>query len=222
MNELLFFISIIVSFCLALSFYKLFGKLGLFVWVAIVSVIANIEVVKCVDIFGMPVTLGNSLYCSISLAVDILNEKYGGREARKSAWIGFCVMFSFVILTQISLLFVPNSIDITSSSLEVVLSTTPRMCIASMSCFLISNILDTYVFGWLRKKCQFLWIRVNISTIISQLLDSTLFFIIAFSFVLPLREIFILSITTYVIKVIITMCNTPFIYLGRKIKPLQL
>lgn len=222
MNEILFFISIIVSFCLALSFYKLFGKLGLFVWVAVVSVIANIEVIKCVDILGLPVTLGNSLYCSISLAVDVLNEKYGGSDARKSAWIGFFVMITFIILTQISLLFIPNSIDIASSALNTVLSTTPRICIASISCFLISNILDTYVFGWLKSKTRFLWIRVNISTLVSQFLDSMLFSVIAFLNVLSWNEVLILGITTYIVKVIITMCNTPFIYLARRIKPLKL
>ena len=221
MNEFYFLASILVSFSLVLLFYKLLGKLGLFLWIAIVAIIANIEVVKCVDIFGLPLTLGNSLYCALSLATDILNEKYGAKEARRSAWIGFLSLTTLVILTQISLLFTPNSSDFASDALATIFSTTPRLCLASLSCFLLSNLLDTYVFSWIKNKNKYLWIRVNGSTFVSQILDSFLFFVIAFAFVLPLSEIFILGVTCYIIKVVITMCNTPFIYLGRKIKPLS-
>lgn len=220
MNELIFFLSIAISYCLVLLFYKTLGKLGLFVWVAIIAVIANVEVIKCVDIFGMAVTLGNSLYCSISLATDILNEKYGGTEARKSVWIGFLALITFVALSQISLMFIPNELDVASDALNTVLSTTPRICFASLLCFVVSNILDTYVFSWLKKKSKFLWVRVNVSTILSQLLDSILFSIIAFTGIMSYSDVLILGITTYIIKVIITMCDTPFIYLSRKIKPL--
>lgn len=221
MNELIFFASIAISYCLALLFYKLLGKLGLFIWVAIIAVIANIEVIKCVDIFGLAVTLGNSLYCSISLATDILNEKYGAQQARKSVWIGFLSLITFVILTQISLLFIPNDVDFASSALYTIFSTTPRICFASLSCFVMCNILDTYVFSWLKKKSKFLWVRVNISTIISQFIDSMLFSLIAFTGLMSIKDVVTLGITTYIIKVVITMCDTPFIYWSRNIKPLQ-
>lgn len=221
MNELLFFISIVVSFLLVLLFYKVFGQKGLFIWIAITAVIANIEVVKCIDIFGLPVTLGNSLYCSISLATDLLNEKFGGREARKSAWVGFLSLVSLVILSQLSLLFIPNSSDFASDAMKTIFSTTPRLCIASLTCFLLSNVLDTYVFSWLKTKSKRLWIRVNVSTVISQFLDSMLFTILAFAGFLPFVDVLVLGATTYVVKVIITMCNTPFVYWGRKIKPLS-
>lgn len=221
MNELLFFLSIIVSYCLSLGFYKIFGKSGLFIWIAIVAIIANIEVIKCIDVFGMSITLGNALYCSISLATDILNEKYGAKEARKSVWIGFLSLVTLVLLSQISLLFIPNSVDIASDSLEVIFSTTPRICIASLSCFLLSNIMDTYIFGWIKRKSKYLWLRVNLSTIISQFVDSMLFSIVAFVGFFELKETLILGITTYIVKVIITMCDTPFIYWARKINPLE-
>lgn len=221
MNELLFFAGIIVSFCLALSFYKLLGRIGLLTWISMIVVVANIEVVKCVDIFTMPVTLGNALYCSISLATDILNEKYGIKEAKKSVWLGFLSLITFVVLSQIALLFTPNELDFASESLKTVFATTPRICMASLSCFLFSNLLDTYVFAWLKKKCRFLWVRINVSTLISQFIDSMLFSVIAFSFVLSLKETLVLGVTTYIVKVIITVCNTPFVYLSKNIKPIN-
>ena len=61
----------------------------MYAWIALATVIANIEVVKCVDIFGMPLTLGNITYGSIFLATDILSEKYGIKSAKKGIFIGF-------------------------------------------------------------------------------------------------------------------------------------
>lgn len=221
MNEFYFFLSILVSFSLVLLFYKLLGKIGMFIWIAVVAVIANIEVIKCIDVFGMPITLGNALYCSISLATDITNEKYGAKEARKSAWIGFLSLVTLVILSQISLLFIPNSFDNSSEALKTIFSTTPRLCLASISCFILSNIMDTYIFSWIKKNNNMLWIRVNVSTIISQILDSFLFFVIAFLGVMSLDDIFVLGLTCYIVKVVITMCNTPFVYWSRNIKPIK-
>ena len=56
MNELLFFITIIVNFAGIILAYKFFGKKGLFAWIAFATISANIEVIKCVDIFGLSVT----------------------------------------------------------------------------------------------------------------------------------------------------------------------
>ena len=75
MNESLFFISLIINFVGVLCSYKFFGKIGIFCWIAIATVIANVEVLKCVDIFNMALTLGNVTYGSVFLATDILNEK---------------------------------------------------------------------------------------------------------------------------------------------------
>lgn len=100
MNEALFFISIILNFIFVMLAYKLFDKTGVYAWIALATIIANIEVVKCVDIFGMPLTLGNITYGSIFLATDILSEKYGIKYARKGVFIGFFSLLILTLLTQ--------------------------------------------------------------------------------------------------------------------------
>ena len=74
MNELLFIITILVNFIGILLSYKCFKKVGLFIWVAIATIIANIEATKCVDMFGLSLTLGNVVYSTVFLATDILSE----------------------------------------------------------------------------------------------------------------------------------------------------
>ena len=71
------------------SHVSLFGKHGLIAWVAMGTIIANIQVIKTVHIFGISATLGNVMFASIYLATDILNDIYGRKVAKRAVWLGF-------------------------------------------------------------------------------------------------------------------------------------
>ncbi|MEG2587711.1 MAG: VUT family protein, partial [Cetobacterium sp.] len=58
-NEILWIIMLFVNFFSIIFIYKKFGKLGLFIWVPISSILANIQVVLLVNLFGFETTLGN-------------------------------------------------------------------------------------------------------------------------------------------------------------------
>ena len=219
MNELLFVVTLVVNFAGILLAYKFFGKAGLFVWIGFATVVANIEVTKCIDLFGLSLTLGNVTYGTIFLATDILSEKFGGKVARKGVLVGFFTMISFTLMTQLSLLFVPNAQDFVSESMKNIFSIMPRICVASMATYLISNMLDTYTFEFIKKKFpKHLWFRNNGSTLTSQLVDSFLFTFLAFAGIFGLMEMVELSLTTYAVKVIIAICDTPLLYVARKMK----
>lgn len=218
MNELLFFVTIAINFAGILLAYRIFGKAGLFVWIGFATVVANIEVTKSIDMFGLSVTLGNVIYGTIFLATDILSENYGGKEARKGVMIGFFTTVVFTIMSQINLLFIPNEQDFVSGAMETVFRVMPRICIASIVSYLISNTLDTFTYDFIRKKFpNKLWLRNNGSTMTSQLIDSFLFTFLAFAGVFEFWQVVELSLTTYAIKVIVAACDTPFIYLSKKI-----
>ena len=220
MNELLFFISIIIVFSFLLATYYKFGKVSLFAYIAFATVFANIIVIKCVNLFTLSVTLGNVLFGGISLATDILNENYGEKEARKSVSISFCILILFTILSQIVLMFIPNSTDIAQNALYQVFSLSPRICIGSIFAYFISTNLNIYCFDKIKEKLpenKFLWIRNNASTILSQLIDSTIFTTCAFSYVFETNTLISIIFTTWIIKVIIALLDTPFIYLSKNI-----
>ena len=88
MNELFLIITLLVSFGGTILFLKVFGKGGLFAWVGIATVFANIEVTIVVHAFGMDQTLGNTLFAATFLATDILSEVYGKKEATKGVLAG--------------------------------------------------------------------------------------------------------------------------------------
>lgn len=217
MNEILFIITLLINFIGITLAYKFFNKTGLFVWIGFATIIANIEVAKCVDIFGLSLTLGNVIYGTIFLATDILSEIYGGKEARKGVLIGFFSMIVFTVLSQINLLYIPNSQDFVSEPMKIIFSLMPRMCAASLITYLVSNMLDTYTYAFIKKKFpKHLWLRNNASTMTSQLVDSFLFTILAFAGIYDWKLIIELSLTTYAIKVLIALCDTPFLYIAKK------
>lgn len=220
MNELLFFVTLIVNFSCIIFAYKFFGRIGMFCWIAMATIIANVEVLKCVDIFNMALTLGNVSYGSIFLATDILNEKYGVKTAQKSIYIGFFALLVFTVITQIDLQFISNSSDFAHDAMKTLFTITPRVCFGSMFAYFISNMLDVHLYMFI-KKClpsdKFLWLRNNAATMISQLFDTLLFTCIAFVGVFSKEIVIQLCITTYLLKVLIALLDTPFLYLAKKI-----
>lgn len=222
MNEVLFFVSIFLNFIFVTLAYKLFNKTGVYAWIALATVIANIEVIKCIDIFGMPLTLGNITYGSIFLATDILSEKYGIESARKGVFIGFSSLLVLTILTQIDLLFVPNQEDFAHEAMKTLFTLTPRICLGSMIAYLISNSLDIFLYEKIKLYSpdgKFMWLRNNTATMISQFIDTIIFTLIAFAGVFPSETVIKLCLTTYLLKVIIALCDTPFLYIANLINP---
>ena len=100
-NSVLFIFSIVFYLFAVVAAYKMFGKTGLYVFTAISAILANIQVCKNVDIFGLSTTAGNTLYAASFLVTDILSEKYGKKAAQKAVYIGLFTTVIFLVGTQI-------------------------------------------------------------------------------------------------------------------------
>jgi hypothetical protein len=223
-NEILWVIFALVNFTLFLLVYKVFGKLGIFIWIVLATILANIQVTKLVLLFGLEATLGNILYGTIFLATDVLNELFGKKEARKAVFIGFFVMIITVILMTVALQFNPHPEDFAQGALETIFGFMPRILLASLTAFIISQLIDVYVFDKIKQKLpdnKFLWIRNNLSTIFSQAVDTVIFVPIAFIGVVSTEVLFGIMLSTYLIKVLVAALDTPFIYLIKKVTPIK-
>lgn len=218
MNEILFIVTILVSYGLVLLFYRLFGRVGLYAWVAFVSVVANIEVVECVDLFGLAVTLGNVSFCSINLATDILNENYGERQSRRAVFVSFASLFAAVVLIRMSLLFRPNASDFAAPALATIFDLLPRVAAASLGSMLVSNLLNTRLYALIARVTPHIYLRAGISTTTGQLLDSFLFTYGAFLGVFSAGVCLELALTTFAIKLIIAVVEIPAVYVAKKMK----
>ena len=223
-NEILWLAMLLANFLLIILAYRLFGKWGLVMWIPISVIVANIQVIQTVELFGLVATLGNIVYATSFLVTDILSENYGKEEAKKAVWIGFFSLISMTLLMNLALEFLPLEGDefagITHEATSTIFSLMPRIAIASLAAYLLSQRHDVWAYHFWKKrfsKENQIWLRNNLSTMISQLIDSVVFVAIAFWGEYEWAVLLEIFITTYFLKWIVAAADTPFVYWGKKI-----
>ncbi|KUP25224.1 queuosine precursor transporter [Paenibacillus sp. DMB5] len=210
---------VVVNFAFFLICYRLFGKKGLYAWVGVATVIANIQVAKTIEMpLGIVMTLGNTMYVTLYMTSDLLNEKYGRAEARNAVWFGFFTLLMTTAIMQMVLVFEPQETDIAQSSLETIFGMMPRLALGSLTAYFISQFLDVRLYSWIRKyygSSRQLWIRSNGSTMISSFVDTLIFCTIAFAGLYDLKVWTEILLTTYLSKFLLTGAGTPILYIAR-------
>lgn len=104
---------------------------------------------------------------------------------------------------------------------ETIFKGSLRMTIASLIAFILSQYHDIWAFHFWKEKTKgkFLWLRNNASTVVSQLIDTSIFMYIAFYHLTPKFTssfIFSLIIPYWIFKIIFAFLDTPLCYLGVK------
>ena len=218
MNEMLWLCMLLANFGAILLAYRFFGRVGLYAWMPIAGIVANIQVIKTVSLFGVTATLGNIVYATSFLATDILSENHGRREATRAVRIGFFALVVMTLLMSLALRFKPDPSDFSQKSLETIFGYMPRVVLASLTAYLLSQFHDVHAFHFWKGRYpakRFLWLRNNASTMVSQLIDTCVFCSIAFIGVFPRDVFWKIFWTTYVLKFVVAALDTPFVYMAR-------
>ena len=218
MNEFLWAAMLVVNFVLIIIAYRLFGRIGLYCWVPIAAIVANVQVVKLVEFFGITATLGNIVYASSFLVTDILSEIYGKKEAKRAVYIGLFSLVAMTVLMNLALNFVPAGDDFAQESLATIFGFMPRIAGASLLAYFLSQTHDVWAYDFWRNRfpsLRLLWLRNNASTMVSQFIDSTVFTLLAFWGVFPMVALVEIFWTTYLLKWVVGAADTPFIYIAR-------
>ncbi|MBO4367773.1 MAG: queuosine precursor transporter [Clostridia bacterium] len=224
-NEMIFMITVLFYLGCVPVLYRLFGKTGLFAFSVFGTLLGNIAVCKTIDLFGISTTAGNVLYASTFLVTDILSENHGKKEAAKAVRCSFAAMLLWIAGTQLILLFTPNGNDFISPSLNTVFGLVPRISLASIAGYLLSQNIDVFLYHFLWEKSGSgrakLWLRNNGSTLISQAVDTAVFTTLAFYGTYPTEVFLSILLSTYFFKAIVALLDTPFAYLSRMIRPVE-
>jgi len=229
-NLTLWSVMLLINFAFILYFYKKYGKNGLYAYLPVTIILAQIQVNKTIEIGGLTSTLGNIMYGSSFLITDILSEKYGKKDAAKAVHIGLITTIAATILFQLSVAFVPSASDYSQDAMKTIFGPLSRFTIASLICYVISQNFDIHLFEKIKSRfpeTKHLWLRNNGSTLVSQLIDSALFTYLAFymSFnifgfeyigLYDAQISFEIFITTYLLKFVVGIFDTPFIYIAKK------
>ncbi|PIS04743.1 MAG: transporter [Candidatus Buchananbacteria bacterium CG10_big_fil_rev_8_21_14_0_10_42_9] len=207
---------------------KRYGAVFPITAMATLIVIANIVASKIVTFGPLTVSAGVIAFSTTFFITDILSEVWGKRTAQKAVWVGFFANLILVLTIFIAIKWPAADFSLEyAEKFSEVLGPAPRIVLASMIAYLISQNHDVWAFHFWKKvtRDKFLWLRNNFSTVISQLLDIVIFTTIAFYGVFETHELIGIITGEYIVKVIIALIDTPFIYLVvqivKKITPRQ-
>lgn len=227
MNSLfLIFLWLIITLIAVTTFAVLAKKYGvqfLTAAMALSILLANIMNVKFVDVLGYAVPAGVLIFSMTFIISDMLSEFWGKAEAQKAVWVGFVGLLLYMMTLQITNMWpaVPFALE-ASEQFASLFSLAPRLAIASIVSYLVAQHFDVWFYHKIKEKTgdAYLWLRNNLSTITSQLLDSVVFFSIAFlgtAFFPTLDSLVVPIITLWLIKVVIAIIDTPVIYFLRHV-----
>ena len=102
----------VTSVCVLTLFALRFGKELMIAWLSLLAVAMNLFVLKQITLFGLCVTSSDALAVGYLLGLNLIQEFFGGKTARKTVWISLFISASFVLLSQIHLAYTPNHYDL--------------------------------------------------------------------------------------------------------------
>jgi uncharacterized integral membrane protein (TIGR00697 family) len=186
---------------------------GIFVGLLI---LANIVAVKLFSIGNWAILPAAVIvYIFTYPIIDVIVEVYGKKEGRRTVQAGLVTQILALIFIAITIQLPAAPVFNDQESFQTILNGSFRVIIASLTAYAVSQNLDVFVFNRLKtihgqKK---LWLRNNASTMLSQLIDTTIFITIAFYGTMPVAILVSLIFTQYVFKFFASILLTPVVYL---------
>lgn len=236
--EYVWVILLLCSFASILILLRFFGENGLYIYIGIAIVAANIHVLKAVkfSLYPQPIALGTVLFTSTYLCTDILAEYFGYNSARKGVYLGFVAMVLMTLFMTLAIAFQPiNPVAVgphfqwaldNHHHIEAIFSPAPALLIAGMAAYLISQLNDVWSFLKIKKLThgRFLWLRNTASTLLSTFIDNVIFSLLAWIILakqpLPLKTVWYTYILgTYWLRAMVTFLTIPVIYGARYCLP---
>ena len=205
----------IISFMLGiigmLLMFRIFGLVGLYVYSSAATITANIQVLKLMNFDSMlePVALGTATFSTIFLCNDIITEHFGKEAAKRNVWLSFVTQI-LVTITMVSAIgFKQYEGDKAHDAISYLFLPAPRLLIASLAAFVISQLFNIHIFQALSKfyKEKMLWLRSNVALMVSELADNIIFSCLAWVILSPnpvstTSLIYTYILGTYVLRVI--------------------
>jgi uncharacterized integral membrane protein (TIGR00697 family) len=153
---------------------------------------------------------------------DVVVEVYGRKRARSMVFSGLLVV-ALLMLYSLLATSLPPSARFASQepAYDAIFHSTIQIAFASIVAFAASEFMDVLIFARIREKLgsKALWFRNNASNFVSQFFDSAVFIILAFySFTQPIGSnmsfLFGLIIPYWLLRCVLSLVETPLVYLG--------
>ena len=176
--------------------------------------LANVIATKLLFINGWVLPAGILAYPLTFLISDTIAEVYGRKITARIIWLGFAVSLLMVFIVYIAQIFPAAPFWENQNAFDSILGSVPRIVLASMVAYLISQHHDVFAFHMWKNftNGKHLWLRNNASTLVSQAIDTVLFVCIAFAGTVEGSILLNMLITQYIFKILIAIVDTPLVY----------
>ena len=177
--------------------------------------IANVVSAKIVTFGGLVIPAAIVAYPLTFLMTDVIGEIWGKEQANETVKLGFiCQLISLILIGLAIILPVAPFAD-NQAEFKGIMAQSFRVVAASLVAYYCSQSWDVWVFHKIREKgTGNKWLRNNLSTMTSQIIDTAIFLTIAFIGTVP--NIWVMIGSQYLIKCIYALLDTvPFYYLTR-------
>ncbi len=147
---------------------------------------------------------------------DIVAEVYGRVYAHRLVFVGFICFALSMLIFQEAILLPPAPFWPHQDAFETILGTSGRLMFAVLIAYAVAQYIDVTLFHRLKKrtKGRFLWLRNNISTMISQTLVNIIFLSLAFLGTIPMENWWHLFITNLIARYCLAFVDTSIVYAG--------
>ncbi|MFS0820555.1 queuosine precursor transporter [Bacillus sp. 1P02SD] len=186
---------------------------GIFVGLLILANIVAVKLFSVGTFLMLPAAV--IVYIFTYPIIDVIVEVYGRQEAQRTVKAGLFTQVLALIFITITIQLPAAPVFGAQDSFETILGGSFRVILASLISYAISQNLDVFVFNKLKKKHgpKKLWLRNNASTMVSQLVDTSIFITIAFVGMMPVGALIGLIFTQYIFKFFAAILTTPLVYL---------
>lgn len=179
--------------------------LSIFIGNAKVSQVGGFTFISGVILFPFSYLLG-----------DVLTEVYGYSKSRRVIWIGFIALIISTIFVQIMIWMPPAKVWPNQKIFEMIFGNAPRVVLSSLLAFWAGEFANSFTLAKMKILTggKYLWIRTIGSTVVGEIVDTLIFYPLAFAGLsaFPWHLIFSIMLTNYTLKVLWEVIATPFTY----------
>jgi uncharacterized integral membrane protein (TIGR00697 family) len=202
----------------------------LFVTVLVLTNIIGAKLTYAFGTDGLAIPTGILTYPITFVVTDVVSEIYGRKRADYMVVMGFAMSILMLVLVHIAVGLEPHpawvptegayyeSPALYQQAFESVFGFNAILVVGSMCAYLTAQLTDNYLFHFWKRatKGKYLWIRNNGSTMISQLVDTSVVGSIVFfiGFKMEVGTAVSIMVTLYVFKLMLAAIDTPITYLA--------
>lgn len=180
----------------------------------VVFTVGSVPVTLSVGMIPFPVTF---------LLTDLLNEFYGQKVARHVTWLGLgMALLTYAIILVAGALPIAEVTrsatwsGVTADAFSRVFLSSQRIIVGSLAAYVVAQLIDIAIFHALKRATgrRLLWLRATGSTVVSQLVDTTIISVVVWWGVLSPLAVVSVIVSSYLMKLAVAIALTPAVYAG--------